>query len=237
MGLSSLAIVLNIIGQVYSIDIRLNTLMQEKLNLSRFSTHVARMQGQALQLRENDPKSRAKFRFINFVGERPSFVGRHFTNVLNPAAAPGAVGAARFQYRSGDLIGVDLERDNLPPAIVHDSRGSVLGGGWRAPALQNLPRPAAPVPAGTDPDDHALREYIRTNPGYEELGPGEMWLTKEQIEGNCKAYLAEINAREKELDFQLEDLRSRRTALTTQKEEFTKYVQQGIQSAFKNNYA
>ncbi len=66
---------------------------------------------------------------------------------------------------------------------------------------------------------------------------GELMLDKKQAEELAKAYLEALNQMEKEIDMKLETLKSQRAALNSQKEEYQKYVSEGIKSSFKNNYA
>ncbi len=152
MGLSSQAIVMGIISQVYTLDLEINRLYQEKFVISR----VAQLIG------------------------------------LEKSRALGAQ----------DGVQVDV------PKIDFSSGKPVV-------AMRDVPNPAGGV---------------RPVPKHERM-------RKEAAVAQFETYLADLNSQEKEIDMKLETLKAQRVALNSQREEFTKYVAEGIKMTFKNNYA
>lgn len=68
------------------------------------------------------------------------------------------------------------------------------------------------------------------------LGPGDVKMTKEHAERTFDSYLSELHLLESQIDQELEQLKAKRTALQSEKDEFTKYIAENIKNTFKNNY-
>ncbi len=172
MGFSSLAVIFNVISQVYDIDFRVNQYYQQKRDLTQWSKMIGLRQTQASRL-------------------APGQYGR-FVDIIWPSDP-------RYQ------------RNPFQDPLLEDP---VWDNGVYAPP------PGIPLPPGGAP-----------------LSPNEQLMTSEQMLAEVEQDMREIKAMEEQIDIELERLKSMRTALVQQREEYTKYISEGIKNTFKNNYA
>jgi hypothetical protein len=262
MGFCSLAVVFGVIGQIYDIDIKINGIVQQKMALNRVSEVVGIYNSRAIGAA---PGSRVAFKAINFSGHyRGGYVresSKVHRNMPAGLSAPGAAGGS-----PGTMVAIPPPPGSPPgtaptmqwvPCMAAPGAGGAPAPG-SAVAIDELYDDidseyayAFSLNYASKQADGTIRDEVMPSgaPGLAEvqtagapaggrtMGPGEILMKKEEAEARYKVYLAKISSMEKELDMQLESLRSKRTALVSQKEEFQKYVAEGIKMTFKNAYA
>jgi hypothetical protein len=262
MGFSGLVVVFSIIGQIYDIDQKVNSICQQKMALNRASEVIGIYNSRAIAAA---PGSRVAFKAINFSGHYKGGYVRESTKIhRNPGAGMAPAGAAAgspgmqitIPVPPGSPPGTLPTTQWVPCMVAPGAGGAPLAGS--AIAIDEMYDDidseyayafslsyASKQPDGSirdellPPDQAGLAELQTAGKATSgrTMGPGEVLMKKEEAEARYKAYLAKISGMEKELDMQLESLRSKRQALVSQKEEFQKYVAEGIKMTFKNAYA
>ncbi len=232
MGLSSLAVVNSIIAQVYSIDVLLNSKYQQKFAIARLSQSIGLLKSRALSTQ--DPNARIRVRFLDL--RDPSHPQPSEERFVNRGFSPfGFVlgGGGNFApydpskaWNNQDLteLFTAYRSVNIDPKNNLGQWLSTLGAQGSVP-VQNFDGTAA------NPGMEAIDENGQT------LKPGEAYVDKETAEAMAEYYLKQLNVMEQQIDMELETLKAQRAALVQQREEFTKYVAEGIKTTFKNNYA
>lgn len=197
MSFVNMLAVMGSISELHCIDLRIQSLYQQKFSLMRLTTHFGRMQCKMNRLKPNEM---TKFRLFNFSHDIPKESTTYFTN-------PSNILQLQQQGVIADFLHEDIDG---PQAVVpvRDYQGSYV----------------QPGQCAYDPQTG------------EALEPGEVYMNKEEAEELYKAYISEIDAREKEIDMEIESLKAKRTAITQIKEEAQKYIAEGIKTAFRNNY-
>jgi hypothetical protein len=251
MGMSSLAVVFNIIMQIYDIDFKTQNLYQEKRNLAKWSQVIGQQQARSARLQ---PRQFDRVRLIDWTGDRPAFSTQHYINRSGP---PGPNGQPTWMLDT-QVIGGAVNTGGGP--VVRESvrnphfspNNPNSGPEW---IWKDIPTAGVnPVvvktfnpnfnPDAVDPNNPNTWQYIDAPAGTlgrdangNVLNPGEVFMTKEEQEALFSSYLKELKFREEEIDMELERLKAQRQALVSQREEFTKYISEGIKTTFKNNYA
>lgn len=208
MGMSSLAVIFSIIQQVYDIDYKVQFLYQQKRNLSKWSQLIGVGQSNSTRL---SPKQVMRVRLIDWSGDKPAFSAQRYTNQVAPGGQGWMIDTDPFQGAVSKPGAHPLVVKTYNPAYIHDPVNQ--------PELVD-------APAG----------QLAYDPNGQPLTPGEAFMSKEEAEALYNGYLKEIKAKEEEIDMELETLKARRQALVSQREEFTKYIGEGIKTTFRNSY-
>ncbi len=233
MGLSSLAVVMGIIPQIYSIDLLINSKYQQKFALARLSQTIGLTKSRAIGL--TDPKARMKMTLLDLRDRfHPKVSDTQFVNRGFDVAGNFVVGGM------GPCIPMNpgLPWNAQPPSEMYTAYRNVgvdpidnfeywlntLGAQGSVPVENRNGTPTAPGQVPLDENNQPLK-------------PGEVFVDKATAEAIAEYYLQHIKSLEQEIDMELETLKAQRAALTQQREEFTKYVAEGIKTSFKNNYA
>lgn len=243
-GFTGLCIVFSIISQIYDIDLQINSIIQRKMAMNRVSEVVGLYNCRAINAPDN---SLVVMRYVDFSphynGQPIQLCSQQFVNPVNGVFGPqhrnnqGEVLPHRF---NGPLL---IPNPNNPNQMIANPNARPV-----APLdilIHSVSSPNAYVGEVLTQTQHQGQvSYELALPGecarYADgtpLGPGERFVTKKQAEEMYKLYLRKISSIEKELDMKLESLRSKRTALVSQKDEFQKYIAEGIKTTFKNAYA
>ncbi len=234
MGLSSQAIVMGIISQVYTLDLQINQLYQEKFAIARWAQQIGLKRSRAIGAADGQV---LLFRQLVTDVDQPSHIHWDRTIHTNIDISPG--GAGMFHAPNHAVIeSVPRSTTGMTP----QQRAQEVYAAHKA--WVDAQRGVAP-PAGVEPRKYYPSAEVidaagnRVAPGQAApgAGEGERYMKKEEAEAMCDVYLADLNSKEKEVDMKLESLKAQRVALNSQREEFTKYVAEGIKMAFKNNYA
>lgn len=235
-GFTGLVIIFSIIGQVYDIDLKINSIIQRKMALQKAAETVGIYNSRAIAAA---PGSSVIFRPINFSGHyNGGYVTPAVRRWVNPrvGSVPTQNGIPQPCMLNQNILNPD-GTINKAAAAIPGSSVDILYDNIEAGNCYAFTVYQAPNPNGSFNATVAAPGTAPAHANGRPLNDGELWMKKEEAEALYKVYLQKISAMEKELDMELEALRSKRQALVSQRDEFQKYVAEGIKMTFKNAYA